>query len=738
RTIPATLHFQRPNLQVDFAASPFFVNAEPIAWESNGGRRRAAVHSFGMGGTNAHVILEEAPAPEPTTPSRPLQMLVLSARSAAALEAATDRLASHLVAYPEADLADVAYTLHMGRRGFGHRRVALAASREEAVRVLTERDPRRVFTAAGGDREQPVFFLFPGQGTQYVNMARGLYEAEPVFRDEVVRCAQLLEPRLGLDLREVLFPGPERAAEAAERLGQTAAAQAALFTVEHALAKLWMEWGLRPQGMVGSGSGEHVAACLTGVISLEDALEALFTAGLQGVELQGSAGNLGRFASSAPEGLLLEVGPGSGLATLASRYPALAGRVALSSLRGAQEEEPPDQEHVLRTLGQLWLAGIVVDWRAFYARERRRRVPLPTYPFERRRYWIEPGAAARLVAATTEPGEMERQRVGEAGHQRAEVYHPRPSLGTSYVAPRTETERAIVSIWRDLFGIAEIGVDDDFFDLGGHSLLATQVTSRIRATLGVELPLQRLFEAPTVRGLARAVEQTRLDAEAASLPPVSPVPRDGGALPLSFAQERMWFLHRLDPGLTAYNLMSAARLRGKVDPLALARCIDALSRRHEALRTVFAPSEDGPRQIIQPPAIVPLFRVDLSLLSAGVREKEAERCARILTDQPFDLTTGPLFRALLIHLAPDDQVFAISVHHIVADAWALLVVLSELSALYAAYLAGQPSPLPGLAFQYADFAVWQRRWLAGERLAGQLDFWRRQLAGAPPLLELPT
>src|SRR6185295_2762500 len=150
RTIPATLHFQRPNLQVDFAASPFFVNAEPIAWESNGGRRRAAVHSFGMGGTNAHVILEEAPAPEPTTPSRPLQMLVLSARSAAALEAATDRLASHLVAYPEADLADVAYTLHMGRRGFGHRRVALAASREEAVRALTERDPRRVFTAAGG------------------------------------------------------------------------------------------------------------------------------------------------------------------------------------------------------------------------------------------------------------------------------------------------------------------------------------------------------------------------------------------------------------------------------------------------------------------------------------------------------------------------------------------------------------------------------------------------------------
>ncbi|HEX2093651.1 MAG TPA: type I polyketide synthase [Longimicrobiaceae bacterium] len=205
--IPPSLHFERPNPKIDFAASPFFVNTELRPWARNGTPRRAGVSSFGMGGTNAHVVLEEAPEPEPSGPSRPWQLLVLSARTPTALEAATDRLAAHLRAHPEQSLADVAHTLRVGRRRFGQRRILVCRDREEAVAALESRDPQRVLSAAEDWEGRGVVFLLPGLGDHYAGMARGLYEAEPVFRREVDRCAELLKPHLGCDLREVLFPG---------------------------------------------------------------------------------------------------------------------------------------------------------------------------------------------------------------------------------------------------------------------------------------------------------------------------------------------------------------------------------------------------------------------------------------------------------------------------------------------------------------------------------------------------
>jgi amino acid adenylation domain-containing protein len=856
RTIPPSLHLRRPNPEIDFASSPFFVSSAPLAWESDNGPRRAAVSSFGMGGTNAHAILEEAPAPEPASSSRPIQMLVLSARSAAALEAATDRLAVHLAAHPEADLADVAHTLHVGRRGFGHRRVALASSREEAIRALAERDPRRVLTAAGGDRERPVLFLFPGQGAQHVDMARGLYEGEPAFRAEVDRYAELLEPRLGFDLRAVLFPAPEQAVAAAERLGRTAVTQPALFVIEHALARLWMEWGIRPQAMLGHSIGEYVAACLAGVFSLEDALalvalrgrliedlpggamlavplpaerlepllgdrlslaavngpamcvvsgsgedverlqrevaallppgldcrplytshafhsaalEAilpLFLEGVRQVELHApeipfvsnvtggwitaaeaadpgywtrhlrqtvrfSAG-LRTLAASSPEGLLLEVGPGRTLTSLARQNPETAARPVVRSLRHPQDAGP-DQETLLRALGQLWLAGAPVDWRAFYARERRRRIPLPTYPFERRRYWLEPGADALPATASAGAAAFERQGAREAGRERVEASHPRPNLGTAYAAPRTEVEREIAAVWRDLFGIAEVGIHDDFFDLGGHSILVTQLAFRVREALGVELPLRTFFEQRTVAGLAALVDKDRAVGGEAPLAHVA----HAEDLPPSFAQQRLWLLDQLAPGNPFYNLAMALRLTGTLVTGALAGALREVVRRHETLRTGFASVDGRPVQRVVPTLALALPAIDLSALSSGAGQEEVRRLAAEQARQPFDLTRPPLLRASLLRLGEREHVLLYAMHHIVSDGWSMGVLMVEVARLYAAFAAGDPSPLPELPVQYADFAAWQRGWLAGEVLESQCAYWRERLAGAPTV-ELPT
>ncbi|HZF08187.1 MAG TPA: amino acid adenylation domain-containing protein [Thermoanaerobaculia bacterium] len=536
--IPPSLHFERPNPQLDLAAGGFYVPVTATPWVEEAGPRRAGVSSFGIGGTNAHVVLEEAPAVEPGSASRPLQLLVLSARTPAAVEQATRRLAEHLGRHPEFDIADVAYTLQVGRVAFDPRRIVVCESTADAAEVLSTLDPKRVLTRTREAGERPVFFLFSGQGAQYPGMGAELYASEAVFREEVDRCAEILRPRLGLDLRQVLYPalypalfpkdGDPRAA--AERLQQTALAQPALFVVEYALARLWTSWGVRPEAMLGHSIGEYVAACLAGVFSLPDALglvaergrlmqempggsmlavplpEAevrlllggLSLAAVNGPAMCGVSGDAGEVAALAeqlaarglqvrrlhtshafhsasmepvlarfaaafaglrlhppaipfvsnrtgtwirPEeatspdywvrhlretvrfadglavlfgragAVFLEVGPGRALSSLVRQQPQRPEAPSvLASLPTAGDGRRADAT-VLRTLGELWLAGVEIDWAGFHAGERRRRVPLPTYPFERQRYWVEPDAPA----AISERGKRRRSAGDERG-----------------------------------------------------------------------------------------------------------------------------------------------------------------------------------------------------------------------------------------------------------------------------------------------------------------------------------
>ena len=308
-------------------------------------------------------------------------------------------------------------------------------------------------------------------------------------------------------------------------------------------------------------------------------------------------------------------------------------------------------------------------------------------------------------------------------------------------SPRTPLEELVVEIWSSVLSRERLGIHDNFFDLGGHSLSAAQVIARVREGLGVDLPLRTLFEVPTAAGLAAAVEVAQRAAQGLSAPPLVPIsPMSpalrSGPLPCSFAQQRLLVVDQLTPGNPGYNLSDLLRFGGPLDIPALSRALSEIVRRHEALRTTFAIVAGEAVQVISPPAPLPLPVVDLSAepaTEAVALHRTAEEGRR-----PFDLGRGPLFRAVLYRLGAEEHLLHLAVHHIVSDGTSNQIVFHELLALYAAFSRGEPSPLAELPVQYADFAAWQRGWLGGEVRAVQLAYWRQALAGAPPVIELPT
>jgi amino acid adenylation domain-containing protein len=319
---------------------------------------------------------------------------------------------------------------------------------------------------------------------------------------------------------------------------------------------------------------------------------------------------------------------------------------------------------------------------------------------------------------------------------RAALPAPDPGLASErvYTPPRTPLEELLAGLWSDLLGAGRVGAHDNFFALGGHSLLAVRLASRLRQLTGVALPLRAVFEAPTVAGLAERVQAA---GSSGPLPAIERSPR-GSGLPLSFAQERLWYLDQLDGGSATYNLPASVSLHGDLDAAALESALRELVRRHEALRTTFISGQGRPLQMLSPAPSLSLPVVDLRRLAGAEQAAAVRRLEEAEAGRVFDLATGPLLSALLVRLGDAEHLLSICLHHIVADGWSIGVLTRELAALYAAARLGRPSPLPELPVQYADYAVWQRRQLQGEVLAGQLDYWRRQLAGAPPLLDLPT
>lgn len=306
----------------------------------------------------------------------------------------------------------------------------------------------------------------------------------------------------------------------------------------------------------------------------------------------------------------------------------------------------------------------------------------------------------------------------------------------AYEAPQGEVEQAMAGLWQELLQCGRVGREDDFFELGGHSLLAVRLMLHIRQTFGAELPVVTLFSHPTLAGLSQAVVAAGGGAAAPALPQIAVVPRDG-TLPLSFAQQRLWFLAQWEGVSETYHIPTLLRLRGSLDRAALQRSLDTLMQRHEALRSVFEPVDGQPQvRLLPADTALPMVEHDLSdvlEVSPRLRQLTLEEASA-----PFDLRRGPLIRACLIRLAPDHHVLVLTQHHIVSDGWSIGVISRELGTLYQAFVQGNPHGLPPLSIQYPDYAAWQRDWLSGDRVTRQADYWRSTLAGAPALLELPT
>ncbi|HEU4508047.1 MAG TPA: amino acid adenylation domain-containing protein [Pyrinomonadaceae bacterium] len=311
----------------------------------------------------------------------------------------------------------------------------------------------------------------------------------------------------------------------------------------------------------------------------------------------------------------------------------------------------------------------------------------------------------------------------------------RPELRANFVAPRTIVEEVLTGIWSEVLRLDQVGVNDSFFELGGHSLLATQAMSRVRESFGVDLGLRVLFENPTVRRMAKVVEDARRAGRNLEEPAIVRVSRDK-ELPLSFAQQRLWLAHQLDPNSSAYHVSNAVRLTGALDVAALEQAITELVRRHESLRTRFVEVDDEPVQLIDPAGSLPLSLIDFSALIESEREAAVQKLAKEQAERTFDLERGPLVRTALLRLGAESHVLLFTLHHIICDAWSLGIMSKEIAILYDAFSAGRPSPLPELPIQYADYAYWQRR-LLNDGQDSQLQYWIQHMAGAPRVLELP-
>ncbi|MCY1022907.1 SDR family NAD(P)-dependent oxidoreductase [Pyxidicoccus sp. MSG2] len=586
KQLPPTLHYESPNPAIDFAQSPFHVNAKLTPWQRPETHpRRAGVSSFGIGGTNVHLVLEEAPAPEPRRQADGWHTLTLSARTASALETRTDELRQYLAAHPELDLGDVAYTLQLGRKPFEFRRALTCRTLADAVDVLERLPTDRTFTGRVDGNARAMAFLFPGVGSQHLGMARELYDAQPVFREHLDTCLKKLDAELGMDLRPILFPRLGAESNAAEALSHTHVAEPALFAVEYALARAWMDWGVRPRAVLGEGIGEYAAACVAGVVSLEDAitmvalrsrlvkrlpegamtlvmlpeaeLEGLLPAhglslawvgrpsvctvsgpragiealeaelrrrgatfrrlagdrALQSPAVDGLAAELtaalrrvsfrapevplfsgvtGAWASGPelaepawwasqlrrtlrlspgiealfqePDRLLVEVGPGRTWLNIARLHPAKSSRQVVLGSLVQDTKEPSEPRALMAALARLWMYGGEVDWAGHHAGASRRRVPLPQYPFERQRLWLEPTKQA--AASPRQEDTLPPRRVDPAD------WFFVPSWKRTAPPTALARDAEVVLLFSDAFGLGE--------------LLATRLEQRGHTVLRVE------------------------------------------------------------------------------------------------------------------------------------------------------------------------------------------------------------------------------------------------------------
>lgn len=844
--LPKHLHFRQPSPHIPWDRLPVRVVDEAMPWQRNGRPRIAGVSSFGFSGTNAHVLVEEAPITGAATPAEPkrdrYQLLAVSARTPEALAQSATRYRDWIDTNPEATLADICGTAGAGRTHFEHRAALMVNSRVRARRLLkavAEQTPAPgVVRGVCGDRPKTAW-LFTGQGSQFPGMAQGLFDTEPVFTDTVSRCADVLDGVLPRPLLDVLFDtGPD----SEQTLRDTTFAQPALFAVAMGLARLWQSWGVEPDVVLGHSVGQYAAACVAGVVGLEDCtrltaergrLFGRLPAGGRMVAVFTDAGDVEQCAADFPR---LSVAAYNGANTVlsgpveeleqavaklsaaaircdwldtshafhsalldpvldefesyASRFVYSPPKLTLVCNRSGDvltqrsrvdapywrrhARQPVQFSDSVRTLADLGCtvlmelgpqpiltAAAMRTWpdaaatphgiaslrrdadahrcftealaaaytsghRLDFARRPHRTVDLPAYPFQRRPYWF--------LSTTATEADRRQTTVIEATPTES------PTVTVDWLnttPPEQRLDRVTELVRAELAEAlhtpaSEIDSNAEFMSLGMDSLIAMELRRRIQSGLGVDVPAPLFFSRPTIgalaEGLLRLWEETESD-PAKRQKPIPRITRDGH-LPMSHAQEQLWFLNQLLPSSAAYNVAARVDIHGALDPDVLRRSLEAVVARHEVLRTTFCSVDGIPQAVPAPPTFeLPFEEVDTDAALDAAAQHEA--------GIPFDIGVGPLMRARLFGLDDQSHVLVLTMHHIVTDGWSFRVLLRDLGRIYQALQHCDPMPLAELPIQYADYAQWQREQLSSPEFGTHVEYWKDSLAGAPPL-ELDT
>ncbi|EEF63071.1 type I polyketide synthase [Pedosphaera parvula] len=826
-------------LTFDLAQTPFYLNHALTEWKQGQAPRRAAVNAS-VAGTNAHIILEEAPTVESSGASRPFQILLLSAGDAAAMESASAELADFISHHADQNLADTAYTLQTGRHEFNHRRMVICRDNREAIEFLQTLNNEYVSTNNVLNGGAPsIVFMLPGRGMTQVNTGLELYEHESEFREHVDCCARMLTPHIGIDLRNVLFPVPEEATTARKQIEQPCIAQPALFIIEYALAKLWISWGVKPRAMIGHGLGEIVAAHLAGVLSLDDALimaavrgriiqqsgdaatlavqmsepeiathlnDSVHLAAINTraeCELCGSRSCLERlqqeflergiacelvenyyvsngsdskaaeeiclnmlkemklrppripYLSSVTgdwikpeqacdpmywqeqlhspirfsEGLeklhnqerciLLEVGPGRTLSIFASQHLTCGNELLPGSQQQGIEISQMETAGMLRTLGQLWLAGTEINWKGFYSQERRQRASLPTSPFKKQPLEAEaieskpdfssrPKASAPPLMQSTIQSPTKRNpftssiRVDKLESFDAFANRPVSKSGDSSPLPRTSQGKTSRPEESTFHARPEIDSEQDHLSGGKRMEPHSSAQPRVHSE-----HLQA----------AKRTESSK-------------------TLPLTEGQREIWYgVQRADGVSCAFIQSVMIQLQGELNVPVLLDTMEWLVERHEALRITFSPVGDV--QFIHAAGPVQMPIMDLSPLSMEAQREQLSKLQRDAVTEQFDLVNGPMFRMRLIKLGPETHTLLLAVHHLICDGSSLGILLQELGERYSFQATAQSDPCE-TPLGFGKFIMDQEITRQGPSRARAEAFWLEQYSGGAPVMELPA
>lgn len=855
--IPATLHFQKPNARIDFESSPFRVVDKLTPWPRSSRPRIAGVSSFGFGGTNVHVVVEEAPVAQPSGNSRPVQLLILSARTATALEQMTINLKDHLSITSAESLADVSYTLQRGRRHHAHRRYLVCKAVPDAVDVLAKPDSLRAQTRVCEARDPGVIFMFPGQGTQYVNMGKNIYDHEPLFRKTLDQCCDILEPYLECDLRDYFFPEEHDYEKASQSLQNTFYTQPALFAIEYSLSRLLQHWGIKPTAMIGHSVGEFTCACLAGVFSLEDALKLVATRGrlishlppgsmlsvrrsAEEIEprlpenIQLAAANspslcvvsgpreaieqfaeellkenipckklytshafhsammdpvvdafiaeVARCEMKSPQipfvstvtaqwitdneatnpvywgshlrmpvrfsngirklmkedrGIFLEVGPRATSTTLVRQHAEAQKKILAVATMAESHSDNAEWTAVLAALGYLWTNGVTPDWKKYYENENRHRIPLPTYPFERKTYWVD------YIPRNGSPQICKRP---EASVELAE----QDAASTAILKPDTIGQDALVqkltAIFEETAGMSIAGSDPStsFLEMGLDSLLLSQIAYRVQQDYGVKIVFSQLMrnistilllsehiKANCIETHDRAAHAIKERSAGKEALPVGPT-----VVPVTVPQRGLLLSSKLNGALScAYNESITVKFAGDLDHDAIEKAIHALVQKHDALRSTFA--ANGETMTISDKVSYERQRIDLR--HEGESQAQARFAAILREDAstPFDLEHGPLFRSYLI-IMPHSQCYVVMTsHHIVCDGWSLDVLISELCSFYDKLHRGHEPDLQA-SHQFAEYCLHTGSRKDSNEYNTAREYWRKRFSPVYPVLLLPA